>query len=235
MGNCLSTPDVNEGLHKHTSVPQGQYKAGKNAHDSVHSLDTAGSRDAAAHGTWSSKQPQAQQSFKQQQKSQHSQGVTGMGTGLSTAGSSASNSSKQRKPPGVDLATGKPIPDFNVNGVLDVLHELGSGGSGTTYLCRDLKTAKVCVHGGRATLGALGKRGGGACLAVLTMSGGMMRTFALGTVGRGARALGGGGKEILQAADNVGWGGGVRARMWMVVLVPGGRRCVMECWWLVWG
>jgi hypothetical protein len=32
-----------------------------------------------------------------------------------------------------------------VNGVLDVLHELGSGGSGTTYLCRDLKTAKVCA------------------------------------------------------------------------------------------
>jgi hypothetical protein len=112
----------------------------------------------------------------------------------------------------VDLATGKPIPDFNVNGVLDVLHELGSGGSGTTYLCRDLKTAKVCVHGGRATLGALGKRGGGACLAVLTMSGGMMRTFALGTVGRGARALGGGGKEILQAADNVGWGGGGKGK-----------------------
>lgn len=146
MGNCLSTPNVNEGLQKGVGAPSDPYKAGKNAHDSVHSLDTATSRDAAAHGTWSSKQQQSQHSFKQQQSTQRSQGTAGSVSGLSTAGSSAS-SSKKRKPPGVDLATGKPIPDFNVNGVLDVLHELGSGGSGTTYLCRDLKSAKVRVVG----------------------------------------------------------------------------------------
>lgn len=58
MGNCLSTPDVNEGHRKGVQASAGQYKSGKAAHDSVHSLDTAGSRDAAPHGTWGSKQEQ---------------------------------------------------------------------------------------------------------------------------------------------------------------------------------
>jgi hypothetical protein len=36
----------------------------------------------------------------------------------------------------IDLATGEVIPDFSVHGSFDVLHELGSGGSGRTFLCR---------------------------------------------------------------------------------------------------
>lgn len=67
--------------------------------------------------------------------------------GSHNSSSSSGAVAKKRKPPGIDLATGRAIPDFNVNGVLDVLHELGSGGSGTTYLCRDLATSKVCLLG----------------------------------------------------------------------------------------
>lgn len=62
MGNCLSTPGVNEGFGKGVGASAGQqqqHTAGsKQAHDSVHSLDTAGGRDAAQHGQWGSKQQQ---------------------------------------------------------------------------------------------------------------------------------------------------------------------------------
>lgn len=139
MGNCLSTPNVKDGLAKTVDAAPSQYKSGKAAHDSVHSLDTAGPRDAAQHTSWGTKQQQ-QSPRKQQQKAALSgQGSPhGSSRQLSTA-----DSMRKRKPPGIDLATGKQHPDFNVNGILDVLHELGSGGSGTTYLCRDLASGKV--------------------------------------------------------------------------------------------
>eukprot|EP00775_Hariotina_reticulata_P003121 gene3121-3399_t len=49
---------------------------------------------------------------------------------------------KQRKAK-IDLSTGELVPDFSVQGSFDVLHELGSGGSGQTYLCRDMASSKV--------------------------------------------------------------------------------------------
>lgn len=63
MGNCLSTPGVKEGFGKGVGASTGQqqqHKAGsKQAHDSVHSLDTAGGRDTGGqHGKWGSKQQQ---------------------------------------------------------------------------------------------------------------------------------------------------------------------------------
>lgn len=62
MGNCLSTPGVNEDFGKGVGASAGQQQqhkaASKQAHDSVHSLDTAGGRDAGQHGKWGSKQQQ---------------------------------------------------------------------------------------------------------------------------------------------------------------------------------
>eukprot|EP00878_Enallax_costatus_P019347 GHUV01020410.1.p1 GENE.GHUV01020410.1~~GHUV01020410.1.p1 ORF type:complete len:197 (+),score=42.17 GHUV01020410.1:913-1503(+) len=50
---------------------------------------------------------------------------------------------KGKRAPQVDMSTGEVIPDFGVYGVFDVLYELGSGGSGQTYLCRDMASGKV--------------------------------------------------------------------------------------------
>jgi hypothetical protein len=41
------------------------------------------------------------------------------------------------------LVTGTVIPDFGVDGVFDVLHLLGEGGSAATFLCRDLASSEV--------------------------------------------------------------------------------------------
>lgn len=157
MGNCLSTPAADEGLKQHVNGSPGHYKAGKNAHDSVHSMDTAGCKDSVGHSS-SKHKLDSQQSlngspggssktrfgFGKGAQQSHSPTASHQpsSAALSTAGSSSS-SNKKRKPPGVDISTGQPIPDLNVNGVLDVLHELGSGGSGTTYLCRDMAEGKV--------------------------------------------------------------------------------------------
>jgi hypothetical protein len=44
----------------------------------------------------------------------------------------------------VDMITGEVIPDMGVHGVFDVLYELGSGGSGRTFLCRCVDCAVSC-------------------------------------------------------------------------------------------
>jgi hypothetical protein len=41
------------------------------------------------------------------------------------------------------LITGEEIPDMGVDGIFDVLHLLGEGGSASTYLCRDLATSEL--------------------------------------------------------------------------------------------
>lgn len=51
---------------------------------------------------------------------------------------------KSKRMPHIDMSTGKVIPDFGVYGVFDVLYELGSGGSGQTYLCRWATSLTSC-------------------------------------------------------------------------------------------
>jgi hypothetical protein len=57
----------------------------------------------------------------------------------SSAGGPAAAAKKQgakKRVANTDLVTGEVIPDMGVHGVFDVLYELGSGGSGRTFLCR---------------------------------------------------------------------------------------------------
>ena len=42
-----------------------------------------------------------------------------------------------------DLLTWEVLPDLGTHGVLDVQYLLGSGGSGSTYLCRDVATGEL--------------------------------------------------------------------------------------------
>jgi serine/threonine-protein kinase SRK2 len=42
-----------------------------------------------------------------------------------------------------DLLTWEVLPDLGTHGVLDVQYLLGSGGSGSTYLCRDVITGEL--------------------------------------------------------------------------------------------
>lgn len=165
MGNCMSTPAVTteEWQQQQGGGANGQqhYKSGKNAHDSVHSLDTAGTKDSSnkshpGNNTEATSTSSSNGSSRRRRGSmkaaKHDSTAAGAGSGGKSpavyiaAGSNSGSEAaakKRRRPPGFDIATGKGIPDFHVNGVLDVLHELGSGGSGTTYLCRDLATSKV--------------------------------------------------------------------------------------------
>lgn len=42
-----------------------------------------------------------------------------------------------------DLQTWEVLPELGTDGVLDILHLLGSGGSGYTYLCRDVRSGEL--------------------------------------------------------------------------------------------
>lgn len=148
MGGCLSTPAADaagttSGKAGHMQQRNGAVTAsrssskgqGRCAHDSVCSVEE-GDTDAVqdrSRGNSSSSRQQRRAARQQQPRSN---------------GSSGGN--KGRRPVAIDMATGQRIPDFSVAGHFDVLHELGSGGSGVTYLCRDLATHQVrCVIAAR--------------------------------------------------------------------------------------
>lgn len=57
------------------------------------------------------------------------------------------------------MATGEVVPDFGVYGIFDVLYELGSGGSGQTYLCRCDAAASVSRLDSVAYVSVNGKTG----------------------------------------------------------------------------
>lgn len=118
MGACCSC-QMGSGFSQHHGMVKGSAM-----HDSAWSV---ANKQHAANGTapaGATEQQQHQQQSKQQRKQQHSkQQVT-------------APKKKAKRMPNTDLATGELIPDFGVHGVFDVLYELGSGGSGRTYLCR---------------------------------------------------------------------------------------------------
>jgi hypothetical protein len=92
----------------------------------------------------SKQQQPTQQAHAQAHAQAHSSSKRKGMEGGGTAATSQQQKKKKKRPVNIDMGTGQPIPDFSVQGRLDVLHELGSGGSGVTYLCRDLETHKVC-------------------------------------------------------------------------------------------
>jgi hypothetical protein len=67
----------------------------------------------------------------------------GRGGRRSSAGGGARGGAPAKKLRPLCLVTGNPIPDFGVDGVFDVLHLLGEGGSAATYLVRDNASADV--------------------------------------------------------------------------------------------
>jgi hypothetical protein len=101
---------------------------GPATHDSAWSVDEP--RTAAANGTAAA----AGVGSKQQQSS-------------SAGGAAALSHKKQeakKRAVNVDMITGEVIPNMAVHGVFDILYELGSGGSGRTFLCRYAYFAAAC-------------------------------------------------------------------------------------------
>jgi hypothetical protein len=111
MGACCSS-QMGSAQSKH-------YAAGKGpaTHDSAWSVDEP--QKAAANGTASGSGAKQQQA-------------------CSAAGTAAAPKKQagKKRVANTDLVTGEVIPDMGVHGVFDVLYELGSGGSGRTFLCR---------------------------------------------------------------------------------------------------
>eukprot|EP00879_Flechtneria_rotunda_P022720 GHRR01023996.1.p1 GENE.GHRR01023996.1~~GHRR01023996.1.p1 ORF type:complete len:273 (+),score=88.09 GHRR01023996.1:467-1285(+) len=74
---------------------------------------------------------------------QHKQAAKGAHDGAVKQQQQQQEQQQSIKAAATDIATGRPLPDFGVEGVFDVLYELGSGSSGQTFLCRDLASGKV--------------------------------------------------------------------------------------------
>ncbi|KAF6256417.1 hypothetical protein COO60DRAFT_110443 [Scenedesmus sp. NREL 46B-D3] len=118
MGACCSSQLGSAQAKQHGTTK------GPATHDSAWSVDEPCT--AAANGTATASGPGA----KQQQA-------------RCAAGSAAKKQGAAKRVANTDLMTGEIIPDMGVHGVFDVLYELGSGGSGRTFLCRDMASGKV--------------------------------------------------------------------------------------------
>lgn len=110
MGACLSTHESGQSCAPHLHKGPAPF-------DSV----------------WSVAEKQQTQQHKHQKKHK---GSTKTASKHVPQQQQAQQQQKQKRRPQVDITTGEVIPDFGVHGVFDVLYELGSGGSGQTYLCR---------------------------------------------------------------------------------------------------